>query len=592
MILEVYPGKLLTFKRKCDNIYVNFTLTTIDGRFKQELQLVLLLDQYDFSAIYPNSLDLRIGRKMIKVGDKINTNNIEICNQNVFVKDKYLSDLLTNCDEIRNLSHFQKRTYFKEKITTDYKKIKFFPNYESFKKAFYITDTSGEYKRNIKGKIILDKMKLNLAVAEYEIYIKQLNEPKENKIVDTPIQIHEYIPLVIDACLFPSDSYTPDVWETIKFDTKLCYNLWDALLYKYKILAVNHIPQMNIIIDETKGIPYDNKGNPSMFRYIKNDKVYMKRIGKIFTEQALLFCEKYNYQHFKPIITYLSEEITKSWITERCKDNFNIVIDKDFKFIYTSSNYASDINSCMNDKEFYVFYNNINASAVSLRNTNNKILARCILFNDVESETNGNKYRYLERIYFTDIIFANILLNKLIDDKLIDIYKVVGVGARDETKIHTVEGEYLNEFICLNINIKNINGPIPYMDTFKYNNTWYLTNEYNEDPPLTMINGLNPYIPLICNSCGCTIDCLDEDACVVDGQPYCSDCTVYDEINEEYILGNNAIVFFDSCGSEYFTKESEIDNNVVYVKSKSSYYLKSLCVLINDEYKLIIDKPK
>jgi len=110
---------------------------------------------------------------------------------------------------------------------------------------------------------------------------------------------------------------------------------------------------------------------------------------------------------------------------------------EDFVRIYDRDNYMSDFGSCMShdggsQSSFYV--DAVKAKAAWLENSEGQIVARCVIFTDVEDDE-GNTYRLAERQYSADgdNVLKRLLVDKLIDAGEIDGYKAIGVDCHNAT---------------------------------------------------------------------------------------------------------------------------------------------------------------
>lgn len=124
----------------------------------------------------------------------------------------------------------------------------------------------------------------------------------------------------------------------------------------------------------------------------------------------------------------------------------------------------------MAGEDQYEFYREaVDASAACLTDRGGKIVARCVIFNDVRDE-DGKVWRLAERQYSTDQndVLKQILVNKLIDEGLIDGYKRVGVDCHDNRDFVANNGESLaGKQFCIDCNL-NDDDILSYQDSFVY----------------------------------------------------------------------------------------------------------------------------
>ena len=125
----------------------------------------------------------------------------------------------------------------------------------------------------------------------------------------------------------------------------------------------------------------------------------------------------------------------------------------------------------MTGKDLYYFYTNaVNASAAYLTNRDEKIIARCIIFNDV-TDQDGKKWRLAERQYSTggNEVFKRILIDKLIKGKYIDGYKTVGADCGAATSfVDTHDNSISHSKFITECNLE-LDATLSYQDSFK----WY-----------------------------------------------------------------------------------------------------------------------
>lgn len=214
----------------------------------------------------------------------------------------------------------------------------------------------------------------------------------------------------------------------------------------------------------------------------------------------------------EPVINFLCEKFTEYFIenAEKRINCYTLHVDKDFGKIYSSKNLLGNFHSCMNDMIDVVdeFYSKaVNASAARLENKNGKIVARCIIWNDVHDVVSGKVYRLAERQYSTDTDYSmmRILISRLIKGNHIDGYKSIGSGCHSPNDFVLNDGKPLNVAMYIDCNPSKY---VPYMDSFKYwlpdlkisyNNESYAYGKKKTKYPyvLEQTNGLNPDINFV-----------------------------------------------------------------------------------------------
>ena len=115
----------------------------------------------------------------------------------------------------------------------------------------------------------------------------------------------------------------------------------------------------------------------------------------------------------------------------------HLIVNTDFKRIYSSSDCVGCFHSCMVDQDHHYFYrDSVEAKAAFLVNEDDMVIARAILWPKVFDQ-DGNVYRYLDRQYATDgnVVLMRALIDELIKAGEIDCYKVPGCGCSDANAI-------------------------------------------------------------------------------------------------------------------------------------------------------------
>lgn len=282
------------------------------------------------------------------------------------------------------------------------------------------------------------------------------------------------------------------------------------------------------------GLPADNRGNLNMIAYWKNDRRFMKKIGRLLFQQL----EQIQFpmsDSTLPALNRYSEILTREWsaYSDSTNSDYELVVDDDFEYIYSAAKQNGEFKSCMNDRGKHSFYNLVqDCKAVSLR-FEGICSARAILFTAYDDL--GIRYRFLERIYAESDSAAQKLLNKCKDGNLIDCHKLLGAGCGDSTAIIGVGDCAGIDFSRVRLHIKidcEPNAPISYQDSFKFIDL-KAQIAYNIDPDdccfrLDVTDGFFPDYRR-CKRCG---------AIIFNGD-YCNDCLV------ETISG--AVACIDDC---------------------------------------------
>ena len=226
--------------------------------------------------------------------------------------------------------------------------------------------------------------------------------------------------------------------------------------------------------DEYNGLCED--GDLKSIRYYNHEteQTFKMKAGKLFrtiilnTELGRLLTES--------VINHLCQEFSAEWgaYTTGLLPQNELHVDDNFADIYDSFLCEGNFNSCMTGKDLYYFYTNaVNASAAYLTNRDDKIIARCIIFNDV-TDQDGKKWRLAERQYSTggNEVFKRILIDKLIKGKYIDGYKTVGADCGAATSFVDIHDNPISHLkFKMECNLE-LDATLSYQDSFK----WY---DYN-----------------------------------------------------------------------------------------------------------------
>lgn len=200
--------------------------------------------------------------------------------------------------------------------------------------------------------------------------------------------------------------------------------------------------------DEMQGICED--GDKCSIRYVNTER------GKAFKMKSSKFMravmlETQAGKALSPsVVNWICGDVfAKEWhtFTYGCTCGMKLHVDGDFRKIYDSGECRGDFDSCMTDRDRYPFYMYaVRAKAAYLTDEDGRIVARAVLFTDV-TDQNGRKWRLLERQYATgrDDMLKYILINKLIQEKQIDGYKIVGASCNEANAFVSVDGQSLSD---------------------------------------------------------------------------------------------------------------------------------------------------
>ena len=249
----------------------------------------------------------------------------------------------------------------------------------------------------------------------------------------------------------------------------------------------------------------------------------------------------------------------------------------------------------MVDKDRTSFYHDaVKAKAAYITDKTGLIVARAVLFTDV-TDQDGKKWRLLERQYSSggDDILKRLLVDKLIQEKHIDGYKIVGASCHEANAFVDTEGNSLSDRMFEIDCELDEEDTLSYQDSFK----WYCYSRnkaYNYENSNSSYNldttDLNLY--------GDTDD--EEDGGEWDSyhQYYCDDTRlcyrngieirvdsdnlddfVWIESRQEYHYENDCVCC-DECGTDI------LEDDAMYSEVTEEYYCCKKCMeKAEDEFK-------
>ena len=139
--------------------------------------------------------------------------------------------------------------------------------------------------------------------------------------------------------------------------------------------------------DENEGLCED--GDLKSVRYLnrKSGKVFKMKAGKLYRSLVLETC--FGRTLPEQVVNYLSEKFATEWQTYAMgkQPKTKVHVNRDFRRIYSSDCCEGDFGSCMTDEDYYGFYENaVDASAAYIENNEGKVIARCIIYNEVKDQ--------------------------------------------------------------------------------------------------------------------------------------------------------------------------------------------------------------
>ena len=226
--------------------------------------------------------------------------------------------------------------------------------------------------------------------------------------------------------------------------------------------------------DENEGLCEDGDLKAVRYRNRKSGKVFKMKAGKLF--RSLVLETAFGKTLPEQVLTYLSERFAAEWQAYAIgkQPKMEVYVNRNFERIYSSEHCEGEFDSCMMDEGYYDFYKNaVDASAAYIENKDGKVIARCIIYNNVKDQ-DGRIWRLAERQYAknSNDVLKQALVNLLIEGGHIDGYKKVGAGCGDERAFVSVTGESLSDRkfrIRCDLDYEE---PLSYQDSFKYYNEY------------------------------------------------------------------------------------------------------------------------
>lgn len=230
-------------------------------------------------------------------------------------------------------------------------------------------------------------------------------------------------------------------------------------------------------LDDYRGICED--GDINSIRYVRNDN------GRVFKKKAGRFLHDVLMEHDfgktlpEPVMKWLCEEFTQRWQTHASSHlpDYTLHVSdalEAFEDIYDSDRCKGDFGSCMVDDGYYYFYKNaVKSRAAWLEDNDGDIVARCIIYDDVElfDDENHRKIRIAERQYSTDCddLLKRILVDKLIEAGHIDAYKKVGADCHSPRAFVWNDGTPCDVRMKISCDL-DFDDELSYQDSFKWYN--------------------------------------------------------------------------------------------------------------------------
>lgn len=316
-----------------------------------------------------------------------------------------------------------------------------FNNFEEFKELFGIIQ-HGNGVKSRKNRILLSYLK-------QPGLLKKVRETGDYSLIN----IHSMAEL--------RQVMLDHIQQSGKEDSKLPYEMQ---LKNYSFWSDKYCT------DGKKGVTLD--GDTRAIRYInmESNHDYKMKCGKMFNHliNATTFGRNLPVQ----VITFLCEELTMEWCSHNALFNgMELHIDEDFERIYNSDYCKGDFHSCMVDKGHDEFYSSHvkGCRAAYLQNEEGMIIARAIIFTAYDEQ--GKSYQVCERQYSTDCddVLKRMLVDRLIMEGEIQLFKKVGSGCSEATAFVGINGEDMSHLkLFIELDHFYSYSTCSYMDSFKW----------------------------------------------------------------------------------------------------------------------------
>ena len=337
----------------------------------------------------------------------------------------------------------------------------------------------------------------------------------------------------------------------------------DNYVYAKENLRKNDFHLMEIYLcsskyrlDEFRGICEDGDVKSVRYVNIERGRVYKMKASTFFnaciTEMGIVWPDN--------VRLWMCEEFQRQWEvyaathTEFLATRYELHVDDNFRDIYDSDECDGDFHSCMTDDDNHYFYEDaVDAKAAYLRDKESGyIVARCIIFNEVQDDRTGEIVRLAERQYSVE---CNELLKRLLVDALlkgghIDGYKKVGVDCHNNRAFIGKNGEdWSDRKFSIHCELED-GETLSYQDSFVY---------FNEDEQVAY----NYY------ASGAR-ECLN----TTDGT-YTGEEKNYDEYHDEYTREDVIRVYYDG---RCITTENSDWGLEDFHEINGDYYHEDYCV--------------
>lgn len=374
-----------------------------------------------------------------------------------------------------------------------------FKDYEEFKQIFGIIEHgNGVKSRNNKILLALykdrDALRLHMKHREFrsiQAEVQRLDRRRYNSINHNHLGFNKIVILkyemveLLDKFSGAEQSFTLLECKSLQtLRSELFLILQTSLLRVDGCFEMLHLNNRFFFsdlyrTDDMEGLCEDGTLNAIRYYNLEKGRVFKMKAGKMFNH--ILSRNVITNKLPEQIHRWLGEEFVADWI-DYARENigeteYTLHVDDNFEDIYSTeccAGYDTDndsFGSCMmDDGQWYFYRQAVKARAAYLTDSDNMIVARCVIFTDVHEVDSDKVWRLAERQYSRgcDNTLKRQLVCALIKGGYIDGYKRVGSSCHDSRAYVDNEGNSL-ESKRFWIDCRLHDGDdLSYQDSFKY----------------------------------------------------------------------------------------------------------------------------
>lgn len=360
-------------------------------------------------------------------------------------------------------------------------------NYEEFKELFGVVE-HGNGNKSRKNKILLSLFK------HKPLLHAMANRQEECKLR----QLHSYIDYhghtvhynrYVTTLRFPLDEDFYGIKSMLVLRNTIrrllsCYDSDEGITNPVCIKGWDFYSK-SYYTDANRGLCEDGDINSIRYVSVKDARTYKMRAGK-FMRKLIEEREDLNNLISEQVKIWICEDFAEEWkaYASQFSTEYELHVDDDFCKIYDSGYCVGDFGSCMEDQDYYSFYENcVDAKAAYLtKPDSDEIMARCIIYTKVHVCNSDKVLRLAERQYATD--GSDMLKRQLVDALIkageIDGYKSVGACCSDSKNFVDCDGiSFPSTDFWIRCSIDGDDN-VSYQDSFKYYDEG-MERAYNDD---------------------------------------------------------------------------------------------------------------